>query len=697
MTKKKHIGILDIKGENRNPLTGEEYSDQYKEFSKVWSSLPAYERRDEIIKALNDNQVILITSGTGSGKTVLLPKYALHITDYSGKIAVTLPKKSITQSAAEYAAKTLDVEVGKEVGYKYRGTPKNSTSSKTKLLYATDGTIVAKLLRDPELKEYDVILVDEVHERKVQIDLLIYLLKNAIKLRPSLKIVFMSATVDTTIFADYFEQFRFKHIDVGGKTNYPITSYYLDKPIPRDLYVEKGLDILRGITEIFENNPKKIGGIIFFVTGVDETRKVCNTISEKFPKGLCIDLSARVDAKTEELAKDDELYKESGAQYKIIVATPVAESSLTVKGIKYVIDSGYEVSVSRDYKLDARVIDTKFISKAQVKQRMGRAGRTEPGICYHLYTKEQYDKFIEYPLPDILTADIKDACLGLLATEGVESFDNLKSMFESFIQPPDKNAVNYSVEWLRMYGLVDHNGFITRFGRLINGFRVDIQDALMLYAAYRLKCLREAIGVVSILETVNKGDEIFRREGVEKSEFNQAVSKYRNSFGDVNAFVKIYDELDNRFNEKKKYYEYSVKNMFDFKNFTSKILKLKLKGQLGKLSRNIRNSLEGIGYINNLKNVEVRYRVMASFMFAYRFNILKLQNGKSNPPVYQDVRSRKSIYLDGKSLLDLKKPPNKVMYKEMIVQGGKIKVNLINKVTDKIEDVYKLLPKDFKG
>jgi pre-mRNA-splicing factor ATP-dependent RNA helicase DHX15/PRP43 len=239
-----HIGILDPDGKELNPLTGQPYSDKYKELAKVWSKFPAYENAKDIINTIRKNQVTLVISGTGSGKTVLLPKYLLHVLDYNKKVAITLPKQIIAQSAAEFAAATLDVTIGKEVGYKFKGSDKKGYSKENKLLYATDGTIVAKLLNDPKLEEFDGVVIDEAHERKVQIDFLLYLLKNTVKMRPDFKLVIMSATVNQEIFKSYFEsdKIKFEIINVGAKTNYPIESIFLDKEITEKEYVNKGYE-----------------------------------------------------------------------------------------------------------------------------------------------------------------------------------------------------------------------------------------------------------------------------------------------------------------------------------------------------------------------------------------------------------------------------------------------------------------------
>jgi hypothetical protein len=170
-------GIFDPNGININPLNGKPYSDTYKEYAKKWSKFPAYEKADDIINSIDNNQITFIISGTGSGKTVLIPKFALHYTQYKGKIGITLPKRVVTLSAANYAAQTLDVELGNEIGYMYKGSPKEMVKSTNKMIYMTDGILIMKFVKDPLLSDLDIIIIDEAHERKVQIDLLMLFIK----------------------------------------------------------------------------------------------------------------------------------------------------------------------------------------------------------------------------------------------------------------------------------------------------------------------------------------------------------------------------------------------------------------------------------------------------------------------------------------------------------------------------------------
>jgi len=172
-----NIGVLDPLGKNINPLNNLAYSDTYKELGKVWSKFPVYKNVRQHITDIKNNQVILITASTGSGKSALLPRILMHTMGYKGRIVMTLPKQIITKSAAIYSSRTSDVKIGEHVGYQYKGSPKSAKSDKTNMLYSTDGSIVAMLIKDPLLTAFDSILVDELHERKIQIDFILMLLK----------------------------------------------------------------------------------------------------------------------------------------------------------------------------------------------------------------------------------------------------------------------------------------------------------------------------------------------------------------------------------------------------------------------------------------------------------------------------------------------------------------------------------------
>lgn len=691
-----NIGILDPAGINLNPLNNQPYSSQYKELAKKWSQFPAYHKAQEIISAIKDNQVILITSGTGSGKTVLMPKFVLHTLNYNGKVAVTLPKQMIAQASAEFASKTLDVKLGEEVGYKYKGSDKNAYSSKTRLLFATDGTIVANLLNDPELKEYDSVLIDEAHERKVQIDFLLYLLKNTCKLRKEFKLIIMSATVNEKIFKDYFEDFKFVHFDVGGKTNYPIESIFLDKPIDPKMYLQKGMDIVENIL-----STTKDGDILFFVTSIQETMDTCKTLSndERVNTTFCVEVYAGMNPQQQDLAQSENKTNKR----KLVIATNVAESSLTISNIKYVIDSGYELFGYYDPELNSKVLTKKLISQAQAKQRMGRSGRTGPGIVYHLYTKDYFDNIMEkYPLPTIKVSDITGECLKLLSLESINEVNKLKEVLNEFIEPPNEKYVNKSILTLKQLGLVEDNK-INKLGKLISDLQLDPKQGLSVYCAYQLNCAKEVIAIFSMIDAM-KGNinELFQIpksviEENDKEKIDYITKKFLRSkkeltskkLGDHLTILKIFHKYK-KLNKKE---NRELVNNWTYSSFLKKSVLEKAEKYNKKIKRHVMNKLSNYEFDNKINkellNSLLSTRIIASILYGYFLNIayLKQQDKKQNVKLSND--SFLLFYNDFESL-----ESKQLLYNEMMTINNKTSLSIVSKVSDKSKEIYEKMLKN---
>lgn len=537
------IGILDPEGKNKNPLNDEEYSIEYKQLSEYWKKLPAYEKRNEIIQCIRNNQVTLITSGTGSGKTVLVPKLCLHAIGYDKKLMVTLPKQIIAKNAAEFSAKTLDVKVGEHIGYKYRGSNKKKAGKKPNILYTTDGTAVSKLLEDSVLSEYDSVIIDEAHERKIQIDLLLFLLKGVIDKRPHFKVIIMSATINPKIFSKYYKDYSFQHIDVGGKTNFEIQSIFLDHQLDRNSnskYLDEAYKI---ISQIYSNSGDNNGSIIFFVPSIIETVEVCKMSVEKFPDIFCVSVYSGVSKETEEIAQHLTLFKEMypDKKRKLIVATNVAESSLTIEGIKYVIDSGYEVKSLYDPELNSDIIERGFITKAQVKQRMGRTGRTEPGICYHVYTKKEHDDMKDFPDASILTSNLYNEIFKLMFI--YPSLDSLKQILQKFIEPPKKEYINSAVDILKKLKLIDTNNHLSKLGKVLRRSPVSPVESIVLFSSQHLNCFREVCVILSVINhTKGNVSDLFTGEDSDKK--RKKAKKYSVKNSDHLTMLRIYKSYD---------------------------------------------------------------------------------------------------------------------------------------------------------
>jgi len=711
------IGILDPHGKNKNPLTNKEYSDNYKELAKIWSKFPAYQKVYDIIENIKNNQVILITSGTGSGKTVLIPKFTLHVYNYNGNIAITLPKQIIAKSAAAFSANTLDVTLGEEVGYQYKGSPKNSKSNKTKLLYATDGTIVARLLNDPLLTDFDAVIIDEAHERKIQIDFLLYLLRETIKKRPSFKLIIMSATINVDIFKNYFLEYKFKHIDIGGKTNYPIKSIFLEKSIEYKQAFNKGFNIL---IDILSNNYDK--DILFFITSTNEAFDICAKLHKYIKETdkdtckitsdgnvFCIEVYAGMDTNKQTLAQDKDLYKKNNFNRKVVIATNVAESSLTIDGIKYVIDLGYELNSSYDPNIRAHKLDRKIITQAQAKQRMGRSGRTEPGICYHLYTKNEFENIMEkYPSPDIRVSDISDSALKLLNLDNIKTTKKLLELLTKFIEPPKEIYIRDALNILTQLGLIKNNE-ITKLGEKVVDISNDPRIGLAIIFSKLYNCSIEIIKIIAMLEASKSNfgnififpntilkqktdeDNITYKKRLEylNKKFDKVYKKFKHKYGDHISLLKLYDIFYKFYKKNKNNYkkleDWGYKNFIKIdtliKAYKNNFIK---QNNIKKIDLNFNNL--NIEKNNNILHANIDDRIIYCLFNSNRINIAV----KSHTNNYRTQYAKTiKINIDPKSFLSTNKIlPKSVFYDKLFVIMNNANLNMVSKIPKKIDKLF---------
>lgn len=538
------IGILDPEGINPNPLTNQPYSDEYKELAKIWSKFPTYEKAKEILVALEEYQLIFIISATGSGKSVIVPKLTLHYTNYRGKIGMTLPKRVITLSAATFATRTLDITLGKEIGYRYKGSPKEM-SNNNKILYMTDGTLITKFTKDPLLLEFKVIILDEAHERNSRTDLILLLLKNLLQSgkRPDLKVLIMSATINTTVYQDYFSDIPNKIIEIAGQPNYPITVHFLDEPT--NFYLDKGLEIIEMLVQDATRED-----MLFFITTSNEAVQLCREMREKYPRVYCIEVYADMDKNMKIYAESKDKYLELGNyDQKLIMATNVAESSLTIAGLKCVIDSGYELYSYYDPDVYGEVLEKRLISRAQALQRRGRVGRTSPGSCYHLLTRAQFDLLKEYPIPDILKHDITIDLIKIIQITPNKTYSEGIKMLNELIDRPKKEYIASAKRLYDMYQIID-NDKLTKIGEIITQFSaLQLNRILFLYYAYQLQCAKEASIIIGMAEALNgkltnlffKADTICE-SGCEKPIADILMKKLAQKKGDHFTYLTFYQE-----------------------------------------------------------------------------------------------------------------------------------------------------------
>lgn len=687
------IGILDPSGKNINPLNNKEYPDTYKKLAETWSKFPAYQDVNNTIDIIKKNQVVLITSGTGSGKTVLIPKYVLHVLDYKGHLVVSLPKQIIAQSAAEFASKTLDVNLGEQIGYKYKGSNTKYVGINPNILYATDGTIVSKLLSDPLLEGVDAVVIDEAHERKVQIDFMLYLLKNVIENRKDFKLVIMSATVNTEIFKSYFNDYKFEQLDIGSKTNYEIKSIFVERTVDPNKYIEEGMKIIDDIVKKKETG--KISDILFFVTSINETIDVCKKLRQLYPNIECIEIYSGISDETQE-----KIAKKTSEKQRILVSTNVAESSLTVDGIKYVIDSGYELLSYYDPNRRGRVLEKGLITKAQAKQRMGRSGRTAPGICYHLYSKDDFENNMKkFPEPSIRLSNITTEALRLLYLEKIQTIPNLLNVFSKLIEPPRETYIKLALKTLIELNLIT-NDKINKLGNFCSNIQLEPEQALILFYGYQLKCSREVLIILLLSDIIkNNMNELFKnpinilkskqKESSYKSmlealqnKFKEKKKKLTNKYGDHITLLNIFSKFRNIENDNKRiewcndnFIKYSILNKC---NIAYDRLKYKLIGETKKFI-DIEDSKEYlIKNIEEINNMNLDYRILYSLMNGY-----KLNRGFYNA----SNRNYRTLYTDNVNITresTVYNTNDNIFYTELFITQNKANLNIVSIIPKKL-------------
>lgn len=662
---------IDIDPKNINPFTSVQYSENYKQIYDMLIKLPIYKKSDEIIKHIDNNNVVLIISTTGSGKTVLTPLLLTIYFKYEKKIAITLPKQIITKKAAEFASNIFDVELGNQVGYKYKGSDKKYYNQNNKVLYATDGTIVSMLLKDPLLSDFDGIIVDEIHERKVQIDFLLYLLKNVIAKRPEFKLILMSATINPNIFKSYYSDFKFSYIDIGGVVNFPIEINYVNDKF--DSYLDEGFKIIKKIQE----DKKEIGDIIFFVPSISETFQLCKTITNDNNNIYCVEVYSGMDNLKEEIAISKDKYKEFNKTNKVIVATGVAESSITFDAIKYVIDSGYELYGYYDPVIDARVLEKKQISKAQATQRAGRSGRTQKGICYRLYSEDDFKKMIDFPEPNMRTSNIYSESLEFIKIDSIRKTNKLLEVYSNFIEPPKEIYVRSAFNQLRDLKLINLNG-ITKFGDIIANIPLEPMEAIAYFASKILKCSNEVLIILSLCDVLkNNMGNLFNIPSDRnlKDKYEKSIQHFYSKHGDHIALYKIAKEYKDSDDKEKFSKKYFIKNKIIKKAYEN-YKKIKYQIQFP------------VGYeIDNTDKLEDK--IIASLMIGFKLHLGFLNKNSYDTLLTTNIKINRLNFL-------MNKNPKKIIYQELFNNNGRLNINIVSVLNSSIENIYETIEEIIK-
>src|SRR5215208_2277439 len=477
-------------------------------------ALPITAWRDEIEQAMADHQVVILAGETGSGKTTQLPKICLEIG--RGSIGHTQPRRIAARTVAERIAEELHTTVGDLVGYQVRFTRKASETTRLKVM--TDGVLLAEIRQDRELRRYDTIILDEAHERSLNIDFLLGYLKSLLPRRPDLKIVITSATIDTERFAAHFspsDGTAAPIIEVSGRT-FPVEVRY------RPLLADGEADQVGGIIDaVRELNGLGAGDILVFLSGEREIRDAADAIvALKLPSTEVLPLYARLSA-----AEQHRVFAPHAGR-RVVLATNVAETSLTVPGIRYVIDTGLARISRYSARTKVQRLPIEPISKASANQRAGRCGRVAPGTCIRLYSEEDFAGRPEFTEPEILRTNLASVILQMTAAElgDIATFP--------FVDAPDNSQIKDGLRLLTELGAISEAASRTRprltmIGRRLAALPIDPRLGRMLLAAERHGCLREVLIIVSGLsiqdprdrpvEQRDKADALHRRFWTQRS------------------------------------------------------------------------------------------------------------------------------------------------------------------------------------
>ncbi|KAK0174577.1 hypothetical protein PV327_010335 [Microctonus hyperodae] len=491
-------------------------------------SLPIYKLRDELIKAVTENQIIIVIGETGSGKTTQITQYLAEAGFTSrGKIGCTQPRRVAAMSVAKRVAEEFGCRLGQEVGYTIRF--EDCTGPETNIKYMTDGMLLRECLIDLDLKMYSVIMLDEAHERTIHTDVLFGLLKQAVGRRPDLKLIVTSATLDSVKFSQYF--FAAPIFTIPGRT-FEVEVMYTREP--ESDYLDAALIT---VMQIHLREPP--GDILLFLTGQEEIDTACEILYERM-KSLGPDVPELIilpvySALPSEMQTRIFEPAPSGSR-KVVIATNIAETSLTIDGIYYVVDPGFVKQNVYNSKTGMDSLIVTPISQAAAKQRAGRAGRTGPGKCYRLYTERAYrDEMLPTPVPEIQRTNLATTVLQL-KTMGINDL-----LHFDFMDAPPVESLIMALESLHSLSALDNEGLLTRLGRRMAEFPLEPNLSKMLIMSVHLQCSDEILTIVSMLSMQN----VFYRPKDKQALADQKKAKFNQAEGDHLTLLAVYNSWRN--------------------------------------------------------------------------------------------------------------------------------------------------------
>ncbi|KAJ1921966.1 hypothetical protein H4219_000313 [Mycoemilia scoparia] len=602
---------------------------------KVRESLPIYQYREQLLDAIDQFQIIIIVGETGSGKTTQITQYLREAgyTKDGKKIGCTQPRRVAAMSVAARVAEEVGTKVGHEVGYAIRF--EDCTSDKTEIKYMTDGTLLREFMSEPDLASYSCLMIDEAHERTLHTDILFALVKDIARFRPDLKLLISSATMDAQKFSGYFDDAPI--FKIPGRP-FPVECYYTT--VPESNYITASVTT---VMQIHASQPR--GDILVFLAGQneieevqEELQQICRTLGDKIGEliicpiyaNLPSDLQAKIFEPTPEGAR------------KVVLATNIAETSITIDGVSYVIDPGFVKQNCYNPRSGMESLQVVPCSRASANQRMGRAGRVGPGKCFRLYTRYAFlNELDDNTTPEIQRVNLNTVVLGLkcLGIHNLIEFD--------FMDPPSPELLKLSLEQLYALGALNNRGELTKLGRRMAEFPLDPMMAKTLIISEKYRCSEEIASICSMLSVSSA---IFYRPKDKKVYADRALANLVRPGGDHLTLLNVWNQ----------WVETGYSMQWCHENF----IQHRSLSRARDVRDQIINLMERVEITpeknpNPLDTAPIRKALTAGFFY----NVARLQKSGD---CYSTIKKRQTVYTHPSSSL-VESKPKWVVYFELVL------------------------------
>ncbi|KAF5212937.1 hypothetical protein E0198_000449 [Clavispora lusitaniae] len=614
------------------------------EIEEVRKSLPVYQLRQSFLDTIEKNQVLIVVGETGSGKTTQLPQYLYEAgytkapnSDIPLKIGCTQPRRVAATSVATRVAEEVGCVLGEEVGYCIRFD--DTTSQKTAIKYVTDGMLLREFMADPLLSTYSALMIDEAHERTVSTEIVLTLLKDIIKERKDLKLIVASATINATKFSEYFDGAPI--FNIPGR-RFPVDICYTKSPEAN--YIQAA------ITTVFQIHLKEEipGDILVFLTGQEEIETMeetlndaCQKLGDSIKKMIVAPIYANMPPKLQKRIFEPTPHDAR----KVILATNIAETSITIDGVRYVVDPGYvkENVFNPSTGMESLVVVP--CSRASADQRAGRAGRVGPGKCYRLYTKWSfYNELQANPTPEILRVNLSTIVL-LLLSMGITDLVHF-----DFMDPPNSQTLIKSLELLYALGALNSKGELTKTGRRIAEFPMDPMFGKCLLSSDEFGVTAE---ILSIMAMLSESGSLFFRPKDKKEQADKKKETFAHDLGDHFVLLNIWEQWS----------ESGFSNIWCEDNF----LQYKTLRRVKDVRTQLENLCRKIGLdVEQREDIEEQdVKIQKTLLSGFFPNVARLSKLGTN---YVSLKKNQSVFIHpSSSLFPVKPPPKIILYHELVL------------------------------